>query len=166
MLGSSPWMILRAKHLMAHHWSININRIYGPIPISVKWHSISPLLRSLCPWLLLTFTYLLASVVDFAPSAPPFNKQFSGCSLLNETFGTAALIALCQWEISYRGRAPIRVLKNPFRVSSTAHCLLPYYGFLKSLFLSLYRKSIPYHTYLLALIECYPFLLPLQEGIS
>nr|QCQ81962.1 hypothetical protein [Ammopiptanthus mongolicus] len=43
-----------------------------------------------------TFTYLLASVVDFAPSAPELNKQFSGCSLLNEAIGTAALIALSQ----------------------------------------------------------------------
>lgn len=43
-----------------------------------------------------TFTYLLASVVDFASSAPPFKKKFSSCSLLNEAIGTAALIALSQ----------------------------------------------------------------------
>ncbi|KAI3666354.1 hypothetical protein L1987_89141 [Smallanthus sonchifolius] len=28
----------------------------------------------------------LASVVDFAPSAPPFNNKLSGCSLLNEAY--------------------------------------------------------------------------------
>lgn len=112
-----------------------------------------------------TFTYLLASVVDFASSAPPFKKKFSSCSLLNEAIGTAALIALSQWDISYRGRAPIRVLKNPSLVSST--------GWLHSLTMA-FRKQDPSvyhsiertsHTYLLDLIECYPLLHPLKERI-
>lgn len=90
-----------------------------PIPISVKWHSFNQSSPPLSLSLASTFTYLLASVVDFAPSAPPFNKQFSGCSLLNEAIGTAALIALSQWERSYRGRAPIRALTNPSLASST-----------------------------------------------
>ncbi|CAL1372238.1 unnamed protein product [Linum trigynum] len=66
-----------------------------------------------------TFTYLMASVIDFAPYAPPFNEEFSGSSLPNELG-------------QYRSRAP----SHAFDKSLSAviywlivYCHLPDYGF-------------------------------------
>ena len=110
-----------------------------------------------------TFTYLLASVVDFAPPAPPFSNKFSSSSLLNEAIGTAALIALSQWDISYRGRAFLKKIPLWCHLLADWAALL---WLLESKIPSAYHSiEITSHTYLLALIECYPLLHPLKERI-
>ena len=154
-------MILRAKHLMAHHWSIGEIEYTGitPIPISVKWHSFnqsSPQLSLSCPWLLLSHTFWPQSLTLPLPLLHlQSTKKLSGCSLLSPCSSCLSLLNGALSMISYRGIAPIRALTNPSMASYTgwlytAFCLTMAFRKARSLRLSLYRKNIPYRVFQLS----------------